>query len=60
MFIAHLMCCMIGNTVSPDPRHGHESVMVNNKLLVWGGQDDTRKMLSRCECFTVEPKNCRD
>ena len=49
--------CMIGNTVSPGPRCGHESVVVNNKLLVWGGQlveDGRRKMLSRCECFTMD------
>ena len=50
--------CMIGNTVSPDPRYRHESVVVNNnKLLVWGGQlfeDGRSKMLSRCECFTMD------
>ena len=50
--------CMIGNTVSPGPRCGHESVVVNNnKLLVWGGQlaeDGRGKMLSRCECFTMD------
>ena len=50
--------CMIGNTVSPDPRVGHESVVVNNnKLLVWGGvvvEDGRGKMLSRCECFTMD------
>ena len=49
---------MIGHIVSPDPRHGHESVVVNNnKLLVWGGelfQDGRWKMLSRCECFTMD------
>ena len=50
--------CMVGNTVSPDPRLGHESVVVNNnKLLVWGGvlfEDGRGKMLSRCECFTMD------
>ena len=50
--------CMIGNTVSPDPRYAHESVVVNNnKLLVWGGvlfEDGRSKMLSRCECFTMD------
>ena len=51
--------CMIGNTVSPGPRWGHESVVVNNnKLLVWGGVlfEDGRlkKMLSRCECFIMD------
>ena len=50
--------CMIGNTVSPDPRYRHESVVVNNnKLLVWGGElfeDGRWKMLSRCECFTMD------
>ena len=50
--------CMIGNTVSPGPRRGHESVVVNNnKLLVWGGvvvEDSRSKMLSRCECFTMD------
>ena len=54
MFIA--LYCMIGNAVSPCPRYAHESVVVhNNKLLVWGGglfDDDRRKILSRCECFT--------
>ena len=54
MFIA--LYCMIGNAVSPGPRYAHESVVVhNNKLLVWGGglfDDDRRKILSRCECFT--------
>ena len=49
---------MIGNTVSPDPRYAHESVVVNNnKLLVWGGrsfEDGNWKMLSRCECFAMD------
>ena len=56
MFIA--LYCMIGYTVSPGPRLGHESVVVNdNKLLVWGGglvEDGVKKMLSRCECFTMD------
>ena len=56
MFIS--LCCMIGNTVSPHPRWGHESVVTNdNKLLVWGGQlfqDGRWKMSFRYECFTVD------
>ena len=48
---------MIGNTVSPGPRYGHESVVVNKKLLVWGGrllEDGRNEMLSRHECFVMD------
>ena len=43
--------------MNPDPREGHESVLVNNKLLVWGGvmiNDGRWRMLSRCECHTMD------
>ena len=50
--------CVLGDAVSPGPRYGHESVVVNNnKLLVWGGrlvEDGRWKVLSRCECFTMD------
>ena len=33
------MCCVIGSApLSPIPRRAHESVLVQDKLLVWGGR----------------------
>ena len=49
------MFCVIANKLTPSPRRAHESVLLQDKLMVWGGRQSGQwEPYSRCEFYALD------